>query len=153
MQNRDLRDILGGGVLIAIGLYAAFYAFTNLNLGTFSRMGPGMFPAGLGIVITTLGLLILIPALFRAGEPINIGVELDIRSFVIIVFGVIVFALLIDSFGIAPAVIVMTLIVRLAEEERRFLRPLVLGTILATVAVLIFRLGLGLPFQIIRWPF
>lgn len=153
MQNRDTKDIVGGVVLSGIGLFATFHALTHLPLGTFARMGPGMFPVLLGIALFGFGLLVLVPALLRSA-PSSIAVaDIDMRSFVCVVAGVTAFALMIENFGVVPAVVVMTVIVRFAEEERRILRPLVLGAVLAAVAVVIFRMGLGLPFKIAGWPF
>ena len=47
----------------------------------------------------------------------------------------------------------MTLIARLADERIGFVRPLVLGMILALFATLIFRIGLKLPIYSFIWPF
>ena len=55
MQKRDLKDILAGAVLIALGLPGAAYALATLPLGTLRRMGPGMFPAALGLILALFG--------------------------------------------------------------------------------------------------
>ena len=40
MHARDYRDIIGGGVLVAGGLFVVLYATTQLQVGTLARMGP-----------------------------------------------------------------------------------------------------------------
>jgi hypothetical protein len=44
-------------------------------------------------------------------------------------------------------------VARLADRRIGFVRPLVLGCILALMATLIFRVGLELPIYPFLWPF
>ena len=71
MLKRDLRDILAGSFVSMVGLFFAI-AGTNYTFGTAARMGPGYMPVVLGWVLCILGLLILVPALFRQGEKIEV---------------------------------------------------------------------------------
>ena len=47
------RDIFAGGLLILLGLVAAFQGY-SYNIGTLQRMGPGFFPLSLGVIFLTL---------------------------------------------------------------------------------------------------
>lgn len=149
MLSRDYRDIVGGALLLVSGLVYAWYSAGNYDLGTLRRMGPGMFPMALGVLLAFFGLLIIIPALFRS------GVKPDIRTWspLFVLSGVAAFAFTIRPFGLIPAVVAVTLISSFAELEIRPVRLLLLCTILPLLAFLIFRVGLGLPIPMFRWAF
>jgi len=148
VYKRDYRDVWGGGALVAIGGLAAVIAFQTLNMGTLTRMGPGMFPAAVGIILAALGVLILIPALFREGERIG----RDKRSFVTIIGSMLVFAFLVRPFGLVPAIVGMTFLASRADSKLSWLATIVVAVCLSVGAIVVFRLGLGLPFSAFNWP-
>lgn len=151
MLDRDVRDIVAGAVLTAVGLFAFVYALMTMQPGTLARMGPGLFPASLGLVLAFFGAVTLVSAWLRRGQfdfP-----QVRIRPFLAILVGVVGFALTVDRFGIVPAVFILTFVARLAEERFEFVRPLVLASFLSVIAVLIFIVGLKLPLRIFLWPF
>lgn len=148
MYARDYRDILGGGALILIGGFAAFHALTALTLGTISHMGPGMFPAAVGIILAAFGAAILLPALFREGERLDV----DIRSFAAISLSIFAFAVMIRPFGLIPSVIALTFIVSRADSKLSLLGTTILTTCLFVSATLIFQVGLRMPVAAINWP-
>src|SRR5690606_30755929 len=130
----------GGAVLIGFGLFAAVFAALTLEIGTPERMGPGLFPIALGVLLIGFGLLILIRALLIRGEfefP-----EFEMRPFLAVVIAVSAFALSMERLGAVPAIIIMTVIARLADGPARSFRPLILGAVLALLATLIFSVGL-----------
>lgn len=146
---RDYRDIAAGALLFIAGLIYAGYAAGRYELGTLRHMGPGMFPAALGVLLATFGILILLPALFRQGEQLAIRLLPPL----FILAGVAAFALLIRPFGLIPAVLAVTIIASLAEREFHPVKAAALGAVLALIACLIFRVGLGLPIPLFRWVF
>jgi hypothetical protein len=147
MYARDYRDIIGGGVLICAGAFVAAYATTQLEVGSLARMGPGLFPAALGVLLCGFGVIIAVPALFRQGTPIS----LDVRPLVFVLASILVFGLTIRRFGVAPAVVVMTLVATLADQRVSWLGAIVLAVVLAGLAVLIFNVGLDIPVAPIIW--
>lgn len=148
MHSRDYRDILGGGVLIVVGMLVALYALTNLRLGTVSQMGPGMFPAALGLILAMLGLAILVPAFFRRG-PLP---KMDLVPLAALLLSIFSFAILLRPFGLVPAILVQTAIASRADSKLSPVGTLILAAVLAAGAVLIFRIGLGMPVSIVSWP-
>jgi Tripartite tricarboxylate transporter TctB family len=60
-----LRDKIGGGVLVLIGVYVVATSL-GYRLGTLARMGPGMLPLALGVLLVLFGILV---ALFVKPEP------------------------------------------------------------------------------------
>ncbi|WP_163271755.1 tripartite tricarboxylate transporter TctB family protein [Chelativorans alearense] len=148
MSNRDYGDMFGGGALVAIGAFIAYYAVTTLSLGTVSRMGPGMFPAALGVILAVLGAVILIPALFREGEALKV----EPRSLISVTTAMLAFVLLVEPFGLVPAIVVLTLIATCADGKLGWLGSAILAVVLAGGAVLIFQVGLDLQLPTLNWP-
>src|SRR5690554_2954907 len=111
MLDKDYRDILGGALLIGGGIVLALYSMTSYDLGTVRRMGPGMFPFGLGMILAVLGVAIVLPALKRPGSKI----EIRIYSPLFVLTGVAAFAFLIPKLGLLPAAAALIVITSLAE--------------------------------------
>jgi len=149
MLGRDYRDILGGGLLIVLGLAIAAYAQANYAMGTLRRMGPGMFPAGVGLLLAVTGALTILPALFRPGRM----PQVKWGPMILILLSVAVFALAIRPFGLIPAVAACVLVAALSEPTNRPLTILLLAVTLPALAWLVFVFGLRLPMQPFRWPF
>ena len=148
MQQPDYRDILGGGLLLLLGLFMIWYAASSLSLGTIRRMGPGMFPMGVGGLLAMFGLLIAVPALFRRGELPAV----EWRTAAAVLAGIAAFAIAIRTVGLAPAIIAQLVVTAGAEREFRPLALLVMALTFPLAAYLIFGVGLGLPVPMLRWP-
>jgi hypothetical protein len=148
MYARDIRDIIGGAALIAVGVLVAVNATLNYPLGMLRHMGPGMFPAMLGWLLAGLGVLVLLPALFRAGElP-----RPEMRPLLTVCAAVAVFGMTIRTLGVAPAVIATVLVATLADDKLGPIGAVVLAAVMAVLSVLIFIYALGMPLQIVAWP-
>lgn len=149
MYARDYRDIVGGGALIAFGLWAGFHAVVNFDVGTMSRMGPGMFPAGLGFLLAFLGVLVMLPALFRPGTLPTV----EWRPLIFTVIGVLAFALTVTRLGMVPAIVLLTIAAALADTKLKPIGIVLLAAGLSLIAYVIFRIGLGIVLEPFRWPF
>lgn len=149
MLDRDYRDIFAGLALIVMGVAAALYALSNYNLGTFSRMGPGMMPVSLGIILAVFGLLIAFPALTRRGDTISV----KLRPIIVMSVSILSFALMVETLGIVPAVFFTTVIATFSETRVPLVWALVLGAGMTLLTWGIFILGLGLPIPSFDWPY
>lgn len=149
MLSRDYKDIAGGALLVLFGLGFSLYAMGHYDLGTLRRMGPGMFPAALGFVLAFFGVLLLVPAFFRPG----VRPEIRIWTPLFVLSGVAAFALTIRPFGLIPAILAVVIISSFAELKFRPLSLAILCAVLCLIAWLTFRVGLGLPMAMFRWPF
>ena len=149
MLNKDLQDIIGGLAMLAIGAFAALYAYQNLEFGTLSRMGPGFFPLVLGSVLAVLGLLIALPAFFRPGAG---PLEIDFKALFFVTLALLSFAFLLRPLGILITSVLMVLVSTLplpratASWKTRILTGL--GVAVVTWVVFILGLGMNLP----TWP-
>ena len=149
IKEKDWRDIIAGGLMLAFGLFCAIYAQQHYRLGTPTRMGPGWFPMYLGWGLAIIGVFIMLPAFFRSGEPIVI----NWRSLGIITLGVLSFAWLLKFVGLVPAVMVQIGISVLADDKLGIKGTLILAACTAAAAYVIFNLGLGLNLEPFIWPF
>ncbi|WP_439594558.1 tripartite tricarboxylate transporter TctB family protein [Falsiroseomonas sp.] len=147
MERRDWTDFIGGSLLLVFGLWFLWHAQIHYSFGEMRRMGAGAFPTGLGILISAIGLLILIPAWFRRGDKPGA----NLRPFLAILAGGLAFAWLIEPAGLVPSIVALVVIVSLAEAELRWLRTLLLAVALSCIGVLIFTKGLGMPIPAFRW--
>jgi hypothetical protein len=147
MTNRDYRDILAGLLMVLVGLAAALYAYANYRLGTVTRMGPGMVPLGLSILLVGLGVPVLVAGLMRKG----VFPEIRIVTPICIFGAIAVFALMIKPFGLIPAIFGSTIVSSLAEREFAPVRVLASCIALSLMAWIIFILGIGLPIPLLSW--
>ena len=150
MYSRDYRDVVSGAAMAAFGLWFAWYASTHYSRGTAAQMGDGMFPIILGLAFAFLGVVIAISGLVKPGAKINF----NFTTAFFVLIGVAGFALTVGPFGMAPAIVVLTVVSSFADYKKVRARGLfVLCVILCAMTYLIFRLGLGLAVPMIDWPF
>lgn len=147
MGRRDFNDIIGGGVLIAFGVFVSLHASAYYALGTVTEMGPGMVPTGLGILLAGFGAAILVPAVFRAGAlP-----RMEWRPFLCVLASLSAFALMVERVGLIPAIYALVFIAMLGDDDYRPVSSLALATILNVIVIGIFVYGLGMPFKLLTW--
>lgn len=143
------RERLGGVVLVIIGFVATYVAITSYPVGTLKRMGPGMFPAGLGILLAALGCLQYVLAMNQRKS----SVEIRIYSPLFVLGGIATFASSIGAFGLVPAITGAVVISSAAERRLRIFDTFLLVAGLSLLAPFIFRVCLGLPITLFEWPF
>src|SRR5690606_5250695 len=98
MRRVDYRDLIGGVLIMLIGAAAMYHSLTAFSLGTAGRMGPGYFPALVSGLLVLCGIVILIPALRRAGPMPSI----EFRPLLWISLSTLAFAVLLVPFGLVP---------------------------------------------------
>nr|WP_256478514.1 tripartite tricarboxylate transporter TctB family protein [Notoacmeibacter sp. MSK16QG-6] len=135
--------------LTAAGSAAAIYAAAHYSVGTVTRMGPGMMPVSLGVILAAFGLAIAAPAFFRRGET----VPLNLRPLIVLTIAILTFALMIEPVGLIAAVFSTTVIATLAESRVSLGKALILGAAMSLLTWTIFIAGLGLPIRSFGWPF
>ncbi len=141
MKQVDIRDLVGGVILIALGASVSLYASNHYNVGHADRMGPGYFPVALGWVLAVLGLIVALfsfkPSLHHTTPP-----KFRPRPFFAILLSVAAFALTVSRFGLVPGTVLLTLIAVFAEPGIRWRRTLLLAISLSLIAWLVFTVGL-----------
>lgn len=150
-RNIDTTNIIAGVLLIA---GAAFFGWqtAQLDIGTSLRMGPGYFPMILTGLLAILGVIVLISAFGKEGEPIG---PIAWRGILLILPAPIFFGLTVRGLGFVPALFFATLIASGASIKMKPHHALILSVLVTIFSTLIFSYALGLPFQRFgRWlPF
>lgn len=142
MLNRDFRDMIAGIFVCIVGLFFAIGA-QNYSFGIAARMGPGYMPLVLGWVLFTLGLLIMVPALFRKGERIEVHWDSLLASTAALV----VFAFSLQILGVFLSTVLTVLIASIPKRMNFAIRGVIAVTI-AVITSLIFVVGLNMTISL-----
>ncbi|MCG6203424.1 tripartite tricarboxylate transporter TctB family protein [Rhodopseudomonas sp. HC1] len=151
-RRLDQREFMAGAAFVLFGISFSLVA-VNYPLGTAMRMGPGYFPALLGLLLSCIGVLIGISALRRrpitdrsaSNAPFNWSC---LRPALLISASVLLFAAAIESAGLALATFGVVAVSGLANREARWPAVSASGIALSVMSVGIFAYGLRLPFRV-----
>jgi hypothetical protein len=143
---RNPKDFWAGALFVAIGI-ATIILGSRYALGTAARMGPGYFPRILGILLIVLGGILAIRAMRTAGPPVP---RFHWRSTLIVLGSVVLFGAIVRSVGVALSTVILIVTASAASHEFRPRESLIVGIVLAALAVGVFVVGLQLQLPI--WP-
>ena len=141
------KDFLSGVMFIAFGLIALWFG-RNLAMGTTVRMGPGYVPHMLAYIMMGLGAIIVVMALLTStGERTEAP---KWKPITMVTIGIVCFALLFESAGLIPALVVLILIASLGGDEFKITEVLFNMVVLSILCVIVFKVGLQMNISIIR---
>lgn len=146
MKIHKSKDFFAGVLFIIFGVSAVFIA-QAYRMGTAVRMGPGYFPTLLGSVLTILGFIIAVRALWLNGAMIKLE---TLRPLLLIPAAVLAFSFLVQPLGLVLACLALVVIGSLGGWEFRLREVAVLYVVLVLLTVVVFVYGLKLPFKV--WP-
>jgi len=142
---RSPRDFLAGLIFVGVGL-AAVLLGRSYSMGTATRMGPGYFPTGLGLLLFLIGAVVLGRSLLQRGEPIR---GLALGPLALVVGGTVLFGLLLRRAGLLVALVVLVVMSAGASRQFRWEVALALAVGLAVFSALVFVKALGLPMPLV----
>jgi hypothetical protein len=145
-QVRNAKDLFAGLLFAVIGA-AAVVIGRGYPLGSASRMGPGYFPMLVGGLLMLIGLVVAVRAFAAHSEPIG---RLDIKSVLLVIGAVAVFAAGIERLGLVLSILLVVILGYAANSERKLTELVILALVLALASAAIFVYGLQLPFKL--WP-
>lgn len=148
-SQRDHRDVIAGGLLLVFGGLTIAYTLINLDLGTFRRMGPGMFPALVGLCIVILGVSIALPALRRPAET---AIIVNLRAGLFVLGAILAFAIVLPLFGLIPGIVALAFVAGLADHKLSLRDTAYLSTGLIAIALGIFVFAFRIQVHIVSWP-
>ncbi len=140
------KDFLSGVMFIAFGLVALYFG-RNLQMGTTVRMGPGYVPHMLAYIMLALGGIIAVVALLTPGE---ITEAPKWKPITMVTVGIVCFALLFESAGLIPALVVLILIASLGGDEFKLTEVLFNMVVLSILCIAVFKVGLSMNISVIR---
>lgn len=141
---RNPEDFWAGAIFVAFGLAAVLIGQTY-PMGTAGRMGPGYFPTVLGTLLGLIGLGSIVRSFFRKGEALE---RFAIKEAALILFGVLLFGVLVRGAGLVVSIILLVMISAYASSQFRFKSTLLLAFGATIFCVLIFVVALGLPMPV-----
>ena len=146
MRIRSPKDFWSGLFFIAVA--AGFIGLSHqYGTGTMHRMGPGLFPILVSVLLAGLGLIIAARAFVIDGPPVP---RFHARPIIVSLIAIALFGVALAHFGLIAAVAAVVLVGALASRESRPLETagLVVVLILFSATVFVWLLGLPIPL----WP-
>ena len=148
MRLRNIKDLLAGCMFVSFGLAFLYFA-QDYQLGSARRMGPAYFPVVLALILIGIGLATVARAFVVAGAPIR---DVAGKALALVTAAVVLFGLTVQGAGLGIAAAALVLVAAPASRNFRLMPTLVLAAALATFCILVFIVGLGLPFPALgRW--
>ena len=141
---KNNKDFLAGLLLLGIG-GLGFYMALDYPFGSALRMGPGYFPRVLAGILMAFGLFVLIRGLISKEKVRGVW---GWKPLAFIVISLVVFAFVMDKFGLIPALVAMFFIAAFGGHEFRFIEVLILTIVMSAFAVVVFVYLLGLPYPL-----
>ena len=143
---RNPKDFWAGALFVALGV-AAVLLGSRYALGTAARMGPGYFPRILGILLIALGATLALRATRTAGGAVP---RFHWRPTLIVLGSVVLFGAIVRTVGVALSTVILIVAASSASREFRPREALLVGMLLAALAVGVLVVGLQLQLPI--WP-
>lgn len=149
------RDIYAGLLMTLIGAAVALNTLDKYALGTFTQMGPGMFPMMLGVALTFVGVLIFGTAVVTARDPAEtiLPEQREWWAWACILASPLVFIVLGDNFGLAPATFGCVFVAALGDRSSSVKEAAILAAVVTVFGCFLFSQVLKLSFPIFRWGF
>lgn len=144
--RRALKDVLAGGVFIALGLAFATGALAY-DVGTPLSMGPGYVPLALGGLQVALGIAVIVKG-FIAGDREAIG-GADWRPLVLITAALLFFGITVRGLGVVGALFGTALLACLARSATSWREAIIIAVGLTALSVAIFIVALQLRLPLV----
>ena len=128
-----------------------FIADRDYPMGTLVHMGPGNFPAALGLILSLFGVFLAARGVGWSKDEKR--VTWDWRPAACVVASMVAFGYLLPKLGLIAALAVMFVLAALGGREFRWREVLVLTAVMTALAVVVFVYLLKLPFQLVPGVF
>jgi Tripartite tricarboxylate transporter TctB family len=142
------KDLIAGLIFIILGT-VLFFASQNYDIGSARRMGPGYFPALLGLLLVGLGLAAFVKGLrAKTSDPLP---HHQLTPLLMIFLSIVSFAFFIERAGL---VVASTFCIAFACYRRLLTKPIELLIIflgLTVFNVVVFIKLFELPLRIFWW--
>jgi hypothetical protein len=145
-QRGNAPDIAFGAFLVFLAV-VALWETRELSVGSAADMGPGYVPRALAWILMGFGLAFAISGVRAAHRALP---RFDLRSFLMVLLSLAVFAVLLPKGGLVLATFATLACSTFAISDFRWRESLLFAAILTAFTVLLFVNGLGLPLAV--WP-
>jgi putative tricarboxylic transport membrane protein len=141
------QDFAGGLIIVAVAVFA-FWQGSDLPIGTFGGMGPGMLPRGLALLLAILGAILVVNAVMEAGPRLD---RWSLRGPVFVLGAVVAFGAAVRPLGLVVAGPLAIVIGACASNEVRWIETLLFGAVMTVFCIGLFKFALGLPIPLAPW--
>jgi hypothetical protein len=152
------QDFAAGLFLVLVGAFA-WWAASNLNMGTLRSMGPGMLPKSLAVIVAGIGVIIAVTALKVEGPKLE---PWNWRAIFFVTSGALLFALTIrgtdgpglldlPAIGLIAAGPLVAIISSFADPETKMKEVLIFAACMTLLCAGLFKYALGLPIPLAPW--
>ena len=135
-----------GLLFVIVGLVFSTWA-TYYKIGSASDIGPGYFPAMLGVILVILGILNLLKSI-ATGET-KIPASIAWRPLILILLANILFGVLLPSMGLVVAIFALVIVSSYAMPDTQIKETILLATLLSVVGCIVFAWALSMPLPIL----
>jgi len=149
VKIKSEKDFWSGMMFLVAGLGFAWGA-TEYSFGSSARPGPGYFPLGLGLILASLGAIILFKALTIEtddGDPVG-GIAW--KPLLVIVGSMVMAGLLLPRLGLFITLPLLVIMSAMAGDEFRWKEALINAVVLTVFSWAVFIWGLALIIPM--WP-
>ncbi len=147
-QIKGTKDLYAGLIYVAIGVVAFVWAH-QYDIGSATRMGPGFFPALLGLALIGLGIASVVKGYWsQTLDPIP---KYRLEPFFLILASIISFAVLIDRVGLVVAIFVSVFIACFRRVLTNPLEVFLTFVVLAAFSGLVFIHLFGMVIPLFWW--
>ena len=148
MVIRNQRAFAAGVLFLVVSV---FYFVVSLNYatGTAARMGPGFFPRMVSILFGLLSLGVMFSAMSPRAHRETLE-HWDIKGLLWIAGSVVLFAVLLPTFGLVVALAALIIVASLASPEFTWRGASINTVVLIIFCVGVFVYGINLQFPV--WP-
>lgn len=148
MSRFNRKDILAGLAALIIGSAVCFVSL-DYRMGTLARMGPGLVPMILGVILMISGMI----ATLIGVRSLERAPALRWRPMIAVTVALVTFALTVERLGFVPASVLLIFLTGLSEDPPKWKALLVLSVVLTPAAYLLFIVLLGIPAPAFAWSF
>jgi hypothetical protein len=145
------RDVLGGGLFLALGLFTTRYALGQ-PLGSLRSPGTGFLPLGIGLVLTLFSAILVGRSLLAPAQgtapPID---RTGILRVLLVVLGTVVYAAALDWIGFVPGTALLMALMFAVGQGRVTWRGVAGGILVSAVSWILFKSLLGVSLPTGRW--
>ena len=147
-EIKGLKDLLAGLIFILIGA-GAFYLAHDYEIGTPLNMGPGFFPALVGVILMVLGACSIFVGFRREkADPI---VKLNIEPLLLISAGGLSFSFLVDRAGLVAAIAALLFFGCFRRLLTNPIEVILTYAVLTVFSVAVFVYGFGMAMPVFWW--
>lgn len=147
--RKNLPSILFSIIIIAFGVFVAWHG-AHMSIGSLSRIGPGAFPFGIGVVLSFLGLVDLYSS--YKNNKINNNTSIidrkNARPIISMALAIIFFAIILETGGLVLSISSVIIIIMFGMRQLSIKFALFTIAVLSFIGILLFINALNLPINI-----